>query len=132
MWWFCPTWPKRAFGDQKCLIRNKDMPFRNLPHHWTEIAGVLKTIFIFFYPFMGQKVVFWVKKAVFLRKSAIFQSMIRGTAKRHGFLHIGAHLATKGALGQIGQIHLISTCIQGKSAIFSKYGFSLQPKLDYV
>ena len=27
MWWFCPTWPKCAFGDQKGLIRNKDVPF---------------------------------------------------------------------------------------------------------
>ena len=27
----------------------------------------------------------------FLRKSAIFWSLMRATAKRHGFLHIGAH-----------------------------------------
>ena len=72
------------------------------------------------------------KIKIFLRKSAIFQSLMRGTAKRHGFLHIGAHLVAKGVLGHMGQIHPISTCIEGKSANFSKYGFSLQPKLDYV
>ena len=43
---------------------------------------------------------------------------MRGTAKQHGFLHIGANLVAKGALGQMGQIHPISTCIKGKSANF--------------
>ena len=70
------------------------------------------------------------KSRFFLRKSAILQSLMRGTAKRHGFLHIGAHVVAKGVLGHMGQIHLISTCIEGKSANFSKLGFSLQPKLD--
>ena len=41
-------------------------------------------------------------KIFFWRKFAIFQSLIRGTAKRHGFLHIGAHLAAKGAIGHMG------------------------------
>ena len=48
------------------------------------------------------------------------------------FLHIWAHLVAKGVLGHMGQDRLISTCIGGKSANFSKYGVSLQPKLDYV
>ena len=48
---------------------------------------------------------------IFLRKSAIFQPLMRGTAKQHGFLHIGANLVAKRALGQMGQIHPISTCI---------------------
>ena len=64
-----------------------------------------------------------VKKYIkrnFLRKSAIFQPLMRGTAKQHGFLHIGANLVAKRALGQMGQIHPISTCIEGKSANFSK------------
>ena len=65
-------------------------------------------------------------------KSAIFQTLMRGTAKRHDFLHIGAHLVTRGVLGHMGQIRLISACIQGKSANFSKLRFPLQPKLDYV
>ena len=30
---------------------------------------------------------------------------MRGTAKLHGFLHIGAHLVAKGALGHMVQIH---------------------------
>ena len=71
-------------------------------------------------------------KKMFLRKVAIFQSLIRKTAKRHGFLHIGAHLVAKGVLGHMRQIHPISTCTEGKSANFSKYGFSPEPTLDYV
>ena len=51
------------------------------------------------------------EKKTFLRKPAIFQPLMRGTAKQHGFLHIGANLVTKRALGQMGQIHPISTCI---------------------
>ena len=39
---------------------------------------------------------------MFLRKSAISQHLMRGTAKQHGFLHIGANLVAKRALGQIG------------------------------
>ena len=50
-------------------------------------------------------------KKIFLRKSAIFQPLMRGTAKRHGFLHIGANLVAKRALGQMGQIQPISICI---------------------
>ena len=49
-----------------------------------------------------------------------------------GFLMIGAHLVAKGVLGHMGQIRPIFACIEGKSAKFSKYGFSVQPKLDYV
>ena len=65
MWWFCPTWPKCAFGDQKGLIQNKDIPFGNPPHHGTKHCGLLKnTDFFIFLPFMGQEVVFWVKKTV--------------------------------------------------------------------
>jgi hypothetical protein len=60
-----------------------------------------------------QKLKKWSKneKKYFLRKSAIFQPLMRGTAKQHGFLHIGANLVAKRALGQMGQIHPISTCI---------------------
>ena len=72
------------------------------------------------------------KKNIFLRKFAIFQSLIRGTAKRHGFLHIGAHLVAKGVLGHMRQIDPISTCTEGKSANFLKYGVSLQSTLDLV
>ena len=42
------------------------------------------------------------KKIFFLGKSAIFQSLIRETAKRHGVLHIRAHLVAKGVLGHMG------------------------------
>ena len=48
---------------------------------------------------------------IFLRKPAIFQPLMRGTARQHGFLRIGANLVAKRALGQMGQIHPISTCI---------------------
>ena len=64
-------------------------------------------------PEKGRKI-----KNVFLTKSAIFQSLMRGTAKQHGSLHIGAHLVAKGMLGLMRQIHPISTCIEGESAIF--------------
>ena len=73
-----------------------------------------------------------IKKYFFLRNFTIFQSLIRGTAKRHGFLHIGAHLVAKGVLGHMRQINPISTYTEGKSANFSKYGFSPEPTLDYV
>ena len=46
---------------------------------------------------IGQKM-----KKIFLRKSAIFQPLMRGTAKQHGFLHIGANLVAKRTLGQMG------------------------------
>ena len=48
------------------------------------------------------------KNRFFLRKFAILQSWMRRTAKRHGFLHIDAHLVAKGALGHMGQIQPIS------------------------
>ena len=59
-------WPKCAFGDQKGLIRSKDMPFGIPPYHGTKNCRVLKiSIFYLFLPFVGQKVVFWVKKWCF-------------------------------------------------------------------
>ena len=72
------------------------------------------------------------KKSIFFRKSTNFQSLMRGTAKRHGVLHIRAHLVAKGVLGHMRQIDPISTCTEGKSANFSKYGFSPEPTLGYV
>ena len=57
-------------------------------------------------------------KNIFLRKSAIFESLIRETAKRHGVLHVRANLVAKGVLGHMRQIHPISTCTEGKSAKF--------------
>ena len=45
-----------------------------------------------------------------LEKIRNFQPLMRGTAKQHGFLHIGANLVAKRALGRMGQIHPISTC----------------------
>ena len=60
-------WPKCAFGDQKGLIRNKDMPFGNPPHHGTKNCRLLENIiFLFFLAFHGSKMVFWVKKTVVL------------------------------------------------------------------
>ena len=71
-------------------------------------------------------------KYIFFGKFAIFQSLMRGTARQHGFLHIGANLVTKGLLGKMGQIHPFSTCIERRPAISSKYGVSCISKLDYV
>ena len=65
MWWFCPRWPKCAFGDQKCLIRNKDMPFGNPLHHGTRNGGLLENINFYF-------CLSWVKKVVFLVKKRWF------------------------------------------------------------
>ena len=39
------------------------------------------------------------EKNIFMRKSEIFQPSMRGTAKQHGFLHIGTNLVAKHALG---------------------------------
>ena len=52
-----------------------------------------------------------------------FQSLTRGTAKRHGFLCIGAIWSPKGVLGHMGQNHPISKCTQiNFGHFFSKYG----------
>ena len=61
MWWFCPMWPKCAFGDQKCLIRNKDMPFGNPSHHGTKnsMRTFRKNRFFYFFCLS------WVKKWCF-------------------------------------------------------------------
>ena len=55
----------------------------------------------------------------------------RGCQAAWGFDHWGPFGRAKGVLGHMGKIHRIFTCIEGKSANFSKYGFSLQPKLNY-
>ena len=47
-------WPKCAFGDQKGLIRNKDVPFGNPPHHGTKNCRLSKNI-DFFFAFHGSK-----------------------------------------------------------------------------
>ena len=52
-------WPKCAFGDQKGLIRKKDMPFGNPPYRGTIRCGIFSKRFFAFY---GSKMVFWVKK----------------------------------------------------------------------
>ena len=54
--------PKYAFGDQKGLIWNKDMPFDNPPYHETEHANHLKNQLFFFY-------MSWVKSGVLGRKT---------------------------------------------------------------
>ena len=60
MWWTCPMWPKCAFGDQKGLIRTKDMLFGN-PLIMGQNCGLYQFYFLLF---MGPKVVFWVKNGV--------------------------------------------------------------------
>jgi hypothetical protein len=67
MWWIGPMWPKCTFGDQKGLIRNKNMPFGNPPYHETKNCRFLKDIdFFIFLPFMGQKRGVLAQKTVFL------------------------------------------------------------------
>ena len=49
-------WPKCAFGDQKGLIRNKDMPFGNPPHHGTKKMRTFRKIdFVLFFALCGSK-----------------------------------------------------------------------------
>ena len=49
-------WPKYAFGDQKCLIRNQDMSFGNPPHHGTKNCRPLeKKSILFIFSFHGPK-----------------------------------------------------------------------------
>ena len=48
-------WPKCAFGDQKGLIRNKDMPFGNPPYHRTKTADFEKNLFFIFYLVWAEK-----------------------------------------------------------------------------
>ena len=48
-------WPKCAFGDQKGLIRNKDMPFGNPPHHGTKKVDFSKISIFYFFAFHGSK-----------------------------------------------------------------------------
>ena len=57
-------WPKFAFGNQKGLIRKKDMSFGNPPHNGTENCGLFKNVVVFtFYGsksgVLGQKTVVW-------------------------------------------------------------------------
>ena len=59
-------WPKCAFGDQKGLIRNKDMPFGNPPHQGTKIADFQKIFFCFFYRL-------WTIKWYFVLKNGVFE-----------------------------------------------------------
>ena len=59
-------WPKCAFGDQKGLIRNKDMPFGNPPHHGTKNYGFSKNIDFYFLPLYGTKSGVLGQKTVFL------------------------------------------------------------------
>ena len=49
---------------------------------------------------------------------------MRGTARWHGLLHIGAHFVAKGALGHMGQIHPISIYVHRENRpIFRHSGF---------
>ena len=66
MWWFCPMWPKCAFGDQKGLIRNKDMPFGNPLYHGTKNCRPLEKIDFFIFCLL------WVKKWCFGSKKRWF------------------------------------------------------------
>ena len=49
-------WPKCAFGDQKRML------FGNPPHHGTKKLQTFQIFDCSFFYFMGQKVLFWVKK----------------------------------------------------------------------
>ena len=56
IWWFCPMWPKCAFGYQKCLIHHNDMSFGNSPHHDTNKMQTFCKMSIFsFFTFYGPK-----------------------------------------------------------------------------
>ena len=63
MWWIGPIWPKHAFGDQKGLIRKKDMPFGDSPDHAKMFANFSKNRFIIF-SFLSEEAGFGSKSGV--------------------------------------------------------------------
>ena len=67
MWWICPMWPKCAFGDQKDLIwKKRHAVWQSLSSSsWDKKLWTFQKNIISFLLFMGQKVVFWVKKRCF-------------------------------------------------------------------
>ena len=63
---FAPCGPSALLATKNASFGKKDMPFGNPPYHGTKNREILKNIvFIFYLPFMGPKVVFWVKKRWF-------------------------------------------------------------------
>ena len=52
---FAPRGPSALLATKKGLIRNKDMPFGNPPHHGTKNCGLLKNIDFLFFAFHGSK-----------------------------------------------------------------------------
>ena len=68
MWWFCPMWPKCAFGDQKGLIWKKRHAIWQSPLSWKEKLRTFKNSIFTFYGsksgILGQKRcfgVFWTE-----------------------------------------------------------------------
>ena len=62
---FAPRGPSALLAT-KGLIRNKDMPFGNPPHHGTKNCGLLKNIdVLFFFAFHGSKSGFGSKRRWF-------------------------------------------------------------------
>ena len=138
-------WPKYAFGDQKCLIRKKDMPFGNPPHHGTKNCGLLKKyrFFLFFH-------LSWVKKWCFGSKKRWFGVFWTGcevadlnqgqkTIKMNHRNKIQSLVSPTDDPGdapdcmcESGPLYLEYGHICHKSANFSKYGFSVEPKLNFV
>ena len=52
---FAPRGPSALLATKKSLIRNKDMPFGNPPHHGTKKCGLLKNIDFLFFAFHRSK-----------------------------------------------------------------------------
>jgi hypothetical protein len=62
----------------------------------------------------GDGASYWSREKTFLRKSAIFQPLMRGTAKQHGFLHIGANL-NAGNLCMYAGLHNLSLVFHNRA-----------------
>ena len=54
MWWFCPMWPKCAFGDQKGLTRKKTAVWQS-PSSSDKNCELFKKTSIFFNPFKSKR-----------------------------------------------------------------------------
>ena len=63
---FAPCGPSALLATKKASFgKKKDMPFGNPPNHGTKNCGLFTKYQFLILPFMGQKVVFWVKKRCF-------------------------------------------------------------------
>ena len=140
MWCFCPMWPKCACGDQKGLIRNKDMPFDNPPYDRTKIANFEKSIFIFFTFYgpksgiLGQKRCFWVFwtgcEVADLKQTQILTTIDHRNKISSLVLPTDDPGDVPDCITEYGPCTCEYGCMCYTAPTAHKYGFSPEPKLD--